>query len=198
MRGPRTLLPVARRLDWLVRCNFRLPHRHGSPLARFRLIPRAARHAQAPHRPQVPRMRAQRRPQRRLRGVADPVSCAVALHDRRDVRVVRVLLPRTPAFSFSGGCRGSRDASPWCQRGEQVGGVRAARASISRCAAASSPNNKARTPGRTDRQSHAPANRRFPLLERDLADTFTGLRVGGRPYMHESPSDWRDVRARAG
>ena len=29
------------------------------------------------------------------------------------------------------------------------------------------------------------ANTRFPLLERDLADTFTGLRVGGRPYTHE-------------
>jgi len=50
--------------------------------------------------------------------------------------------------SFSGGCRGSRDASLWCQRVERVAAVCAARASILRCAAASSSNNKDRTPCR--------------------------------------------------
>jgi hypothetical protein len=72
------------------------------------------------------------------------------------VRVMRVLLPRTPAFSFSGGCRRSRDASLWCQRVERVAAVCAAQASILRCAAASSSNNKARSPGR-----NRPAESRF-------------------------------------
>ena len=57
----------------------------------------------------------------------------------------RALRRKRDSKAFSGGYRRSRDASPLCRRVGRAGGVRAGGASLSRCAAASSPNNKART-----------------------------------------------------